>query len=312
MTHISTPRYDDLPVDESLGLPYSWGVLDGELGTLDRRTPENLREASALVKVGRALGLTLPLNEPDPPLFGRTPLQHEIFAIDRNSVDERLDSFFPQASSQWDGLRHIRARERGFFGGVDEDFAPGRGPLGIDAWARTGIAGRGVLLDIPAQRLREGRSYDPLAGETIHADDLAAAAAAQGVELRGGDILCVRTGWIEAYRGLDGPARADMAASPRFSGLSGGEDMARFLWDAGLSAVAADNPALEVSPGDPSIGSLHRRLIPMLGFVVGELLDFDELAALSEADGRWDFFFVAVPLNVPGGVGSPANALAIR
>lgn len=54
--------------------------------------------------------------------------------------------------------------------------------------------------------------------------------------------------------------------------------MSAFLWDAGLAALACDNPALEVAPGDPSIGSLHRRLIPLLGFAIGELLDFEELA----------------------------------
>ena len=67
-----------------------------------------------------------------------------------------------------------------------------------------------------------------------------------------------------------------------------------------------------LAPGDPAVGSLHRRLIPMLGFVVGELLDLGPLASLCAADSRWDFMFVAAPLNLPGGVGSPANAVAIR
>jgi hypothetical protein len=50
----------------------------------------------------------------------------------------------------------------------------------------------------------------------------------------------------------------------------------------------------------------------MLGTALGELFDFDELAAACRADGRWDFLFVSVPLNLPGGVGSPANAIVIR
>ena len=50
----------------------------------------------------------------------------------------------------------------------------------------------------------------------------------------------------------------------------------------------------------------------MLGFAVCELLDLERLAGLCAADDRWDFLFVAVPLNMPGGIGSPANALAIR
>jgi hypothetical protein len=46
--------------------------------------------------------------------------------------------------------------------------------------------------------------------------------------------------------------------------------------------------------------------------VLGELFDFERLAEACAADRRYDFLFVAVPLNLPGGVGSPANAVAIR
>ena len=50
----------------------------------------------------------------------------------------------------------------------------------------------------------------------------------------------------------------------------------------------------------------------MLGVVVGELLDLERLAELCGADDRWEFLFVGVPMNLPGGIGSPANAVAIR
>jgi kynurenine formamidase len=86
--------------------------------------------------------------------------------------------------------------------------------------------------------------------------------------------------------------------------------MARYLWDHRVSFVAADNPAVEARPGHP--GYLHRRLIPMLGIGLGELFVLDALAEDCRADGRYSFFFTAVPLNLPGGVGSPANAFAIK
>jgi kynurenine formamidase len=303
--------FDELPVNEKLGLRHAWSVLDPDLGTLSRSGPAQIVAAARLVRDGTVLALSLPLTEPDPPLFGRDPIRHEIFATDRNTLDDRLDSFYPQGSSQWDGLRHIRARELGYFGGVDEEFSPGAGALGIEHWA-AGIVGRGVLLDVVAHRRRLGTDYDPLASEAIDAQELRAVAESQDVQLESGDVICVRTGWIDAYRELDEAGRVQMSGSARASGLAGSEDVARLLWDCGAIAVAADNPTLEVAPGDPSVGSLHRRLIPMLGFVVGELLDFGPLASLANADGRWDFLFVAVPLNLPGGVGSPANAVAIR
>ena len=304
--------FDDLPVLEALGLRHAWDVLDRDLGTLQKASEETVQAAMSSARSGTVVNLNLPITEPDPPLFGRSPVEHEVFYPDRNTLDDQLNAFYPQSSSQWDGLRHVRAREHGFFGGWTEAFSPGGGPLGMEHYAEHGIVGRGLLLDVVAHRERQGRDYDPLSGETIDADDLREIVAAQQVELRAGDILCIRTGWIEAHRAAEPETRAELARTIRVSGLAGSEDVARFLWDSHAAAVAADNPTVEVAPGDAAIGSLHRRLIPMLGFAISELLDLERLAELCAADGRWDFLFVAVPLNIPGGISSPANAVAIR
>jgi kynurenine formamidase len=304
--------FDDLPVLEALGLQHAWTVLDRDLGTLQKCSEQTVQAALSSARSGTVVNLNLPITEPDPPLFGRSPVEHEIFYPDRNTLDDRLDAFYPQSSSQWDGLRHVRAREHGFFGGWTDAFPAGGGPLGMEHYAEHGIVGRGLLLDVVAHRARQGRDYDPLSGETIHADELREIVAAQQIDLRPGDVLCIRTGWIEAYRALEVEARLAIAETIRVSGLAGSEDVARFLWDSHAAAVAADNPTVEVAPGDAAIGSLHRRLIPMLGFAVSELLDLERLAGLCAADGRWDFLFVAVPLNIPGGISSPANAVAIR
>jgi hypothetical protein len=57
---------------------------------------------------------------------------------------------------------------------------------------------------------------------------------------------------------------------------------------------------------------MHWRLIPLLGLPIGELWDLDALAADCAADGAYEFLFTSAPLNVPGGVGSPPNAIAIK
>ena len=75
--------------------------------------------------------------------------------------------------------------------------------------------------------------------------------------------------------------------------------------------MAADNPALEASPIDPD-ERLHTKLLNHLGVPIGELWWLDALAAACASDGRYDFLLVSAPLGVPGGVGSPANAVAIR
>ena len=308
------PIFDELPLLEPLGLRHAWNAFGpgDDLGTVNHLTPERVVAAAGLVRTGQVFDLSWPLELPDPPLYGREPLRHEIYVQTRNDRDERLDSFFPQGSSQWDGLRHVRCREFGFYGGLTDEFEPGPGRLGIEHWADHGMVGRGVLLDVAHLFAEQGDPLDPHAARSITWEDLQATAEAQRVDLRPGDILCIRLGWAEAYEELDAPGRARVAEEMSFPGLSAAESMARFLWDHQVAALACDNPAVEVSPGDPAVGSLHRRLIPCLGMALGELFRFGGLAAACRADGRWDFLTVAVPLKVSGAVGSPANTVAIR
>ena len=49
-----------------------------------------------------------------------------------------------------------------------------------------------------------------------------------------------------------------------------------------------------------------------MGLVLGELFDFEDLPADCAADGIYECLLVAAPLNIPGGVGSPINPLAIK
>ncbi len=124
--------------------------------------------------------------------------------------------------------------------------------------------------------------------------------------------MLLRTGFVGAYLNSDAEGRASFSEQRHSSGLIATEGMARYLWDAGWAAVVTDNPAVEAVPGSAEDGYLHRRLIPLLGFPLGELFDLDALAADCRADGRYSCFFVGVPLNLPGGVGSPANSIAIK
>jgi len=53
-------------------------------------------------------------------------------------------------------------------------------------------------------------------------------------------------------------------------------------------------------------------LIPAIGIAMGEIYYVKELAEDCAADGVYEFFFCAPPLNLPGGAGSPANPQAIK
>jgi len=308
--------FDELPRLPGSGLRHSWHVHGpgDQLGTLNRLRGDVVAAATAAVRTGERIGLSLPLGLPDPSFFGRQSPRHTLFPMGPGggAWDDRLDGFYLQASSQWDGLRHIRAGEEGFYGGWQGSPDADPGPLGIQHWARPGIVGRGVLIDLAG-----ADGYDPFTHVVFGVADIEAALRAQGTSLRFGDILCVRTGWTEKYQTLDTQARADLSArladpfSYTCAGLAGSEEMSRFLWDTGVAAVTSDNPAVEAVPMDPGMGSLHLRLIPCLGFAIGELFDFAALAAACHRERRYEFLFVSVPLNLTGGIGSPANAVAI-
>lgn len=312
---VEVPRYDELPLNETMGMRTSWGVFgaDDEAGTVNHLGHDAYRRGAACIKTGAVHCLSLPLDLPDPPWTPRrTRYEHHVYFSKRNSQDDYIDNFQLQGSSQWDGLRHYRAREFGFYNGLTEqDAGAGGTRLGIDVWARRGIIGRGVLLDVAGYLAAQGTPIDPRAGVGIEASTLEAVAEAQGSPLEPGDILLVRTGYMQAYLAATPAERVGFAEQRDCPGLSAGEETARFLWDNMLAAVAADNPAVENVPGSREKGSLHQRLIPMLGFAIGEFFTFETLAAACAERGDYTCFFVSVPLNLPGGVGSPANAVAI-
>ena len=305
--------YDELPEVPGLGMRHAWGEFgpNDALGSINLLTPERVAAGAALAKSGEMISLDLPLNLPDPPMFGRGRYRHDIFALNRNEMDDRLDSFHPQASTQWDALGHVRCREHGYWGGRINNPTDGPNELGIEHWAEHGLAGRGVLLDIAGWFRAQGRPLDPFEPVRITADELASVLSAQQEALTPGDILCLHTGWVDTYKALDQAGRERIAASPTSAGLRADEAMARFLWNAHPGALCCDNPAIETIPGDAAIGSLHRRILPLLGLALGEFFDFERLTERCRASGRWSFFFVATPLKLPGGIGSPGNALAI-
>jgi hypothetical protein len=313
------PRFADLPVRSGAPPGSAWGVFgdDDGIGTLNFIRPEHVAAAAKLVGQGKVFSLNLGLELPDPPFFGRKPIRHHLFEkYGGTALDDYLDDLYPQASSQWDGLRHFADPDYGFYNGAQlaELTAPGATRLGVQHWALRGIATRGVLLDVARMLADEGVSPDPFDFFPISPDVLDRTARRQRVELRPGDVLLVRTGWLEAYVQLDRRKREELAAPgrPGAPGLHG-DDVPAFLWDNQVAAVAADNPALEATrAGDSSKLSLHIALIARLGMPLGELWRLGPLAADCDADGVYEGMLVSAPLNVLGGVGSPANAIVLK
>jgi kynurenine formamidase len=313
------PTFDQLPVRAGAPPGSAWGVFgdDDEVGTINLLTPERVLAAARSIRHGKVFALNLPINIPDPPLFTRGAHKHTIkqFPGELNFVlDDYLDNFYPQASSQWDALCHVKHPTLGAYNGIPDEQITGRGGtrLGIDNLARRGIAGRGVLADIGRYHEQNGTQIDFTKPISIPLEDLEATLAAAKVTLRAGDILLVRIGWTRFYLHASDEVKAELARDTQVPGIESSPRVARWLWDHHIAAIASDSPALEALPKPAGEDFFHFQLLAFFGMPIGEMWNLESLANDCAFDHQYDFFLTSAPLNVPGGVGSPPNALAIK
>lgn len=314
------PRYDELPVRPGAPKGAAWGVFgdNDELGTINLLTPELVLKAAGEIRRGKVFPLNLPINLPDPPIYGRQPYRHHLFPIPQADffTDDYLDNFYPQGSSQWDAIGHIKHPVYGHYNGLPESEVTGRGGggtrLGIENLARRGIAGRGVLIDAARYLERRGKTVHCSGSDVITVTDLEAALAEQKTKLRPGDVLLVRVGWLKSYLACSAQERTELAQRNDAPGVEGTTAMARWLWDNRIAAVASDAPAFEAVDPATMTEMLHPYLLAFFGMPIGEMWDLEALAEDCAADKRYTFFLTSAPLNIPGGVGSPPNALAIK
>jgi hypothetical protein len=319
------PKRANLPVvpGTPAGSAWFWGGND-ELGRLNLLTPQRISKATQEnVKKGDVISLNLPLDVPSPPFFGRKPFRHEIKSIGNGAFDDET-AMNTQSSSQWDGFRHFSLSGYHYNGVLSEEILGDEDDreehstvsqrLGIDVWAKKGIVGRGVFLDV-YNWAQEVRPYDPFTKYSLTVSDLEACAKAQGVTFQIGDILLVRTGWVTKYLSLTDKEKEERAnwdvMRHEYAGLEASEDMKDFLYDTYFAAAACDNANFEVWPPASIEESLHASMLPLWGMPIGELWDFERLSEKCKELGRWTFLLTSAPGNVPGGVGSPPNALAL-
>ncbi|KAF2765255.1 hypothetical protein EJ03DRAFT_217646 [Teratosphaeria nubilosa] len=319
------PNFSDLPLDPNGPHHNAWGLYGktDQLGTLNRLIdPLIVSTAATEIRTGVRISLDWPLDaQSDLPFFGRQAFHKQVYQKAPRIVNDDVWTFNTQSSSQWDGLRHFGyQKEEVFYNGVTlADIHGGKGDVnGIQAWAEKGIVGRGVLLDYHEWRLKNqggegggGGQYNAFETAGISAAELKAVARAQGTEIQFGDVLLIRSGYMDAYNRL---SRAEIMTlrerQPlRFVGVEQSDEMMEFLWGH-FSAVAGDQPSFEAWPTQREF-ALHEVLLGGWGMPIGELFDLEKLGRHCKAVGRWSFFLTSEPCNVPGGVASPPNALAI-
>ena len=170
----------------------------------------------------------------------------------------------------------------------------------MQAWADHGIVGRAVLLDV-WNHLH--KSYDPFTTRPITLEELKSCATAQGVEFQYGDILIVRSGWLDAYHRMSAADREALGHvkgyAHEFVGVEQTEGMLDFLHDHYFSAVGGDTPGFEAWPPKPP-HVLHAHLLPLWGLPIGEMWDLEKLAETCKRHKQYTFFFSSSPSNVPG------------
>lgn len=290
-----------------------WGD-DDEVGTLNFITPEKLVSAARLVTSGKTFDLGMEFG-PAGPFRGkglRTNPQHimtllpsDVEAVTPDGMIASDDMIILplQAATQWDSLAHVG------YGGRFYNDAPSGSVNSFRGATRNSFSkandkliSRGVLLDIA--RLK---GVDELEiGYEITAADLEEAEERQGVRVESGDILCIRTGAYRQY--LQGEIDKFMGdeAGP-------GLDTCRWLHDREVAAIALDNHACEVRPSPLGLTNpFHEVVLRDLGLMIGEMFNFEELAADSAEDGVWEFLLSATGLKITGSVSSAVTPIALK
>ncbi len=126
------------------------------------------------------------------------------------------------------------------------------------------------------------------------------------VKVSPGDVILLYTGrWKR---------RAALGPWPNATGFAGYHaDVAYFLKERGVSFIGHDGPN-DVSPtGFPQTVGLpiHQLALVAMGVSIFDNLDFERTAEEAKRLNRYEFLFMASPLRIDKGMGSPLNPLAI-
>lgn len=170
--------------------------------------------------------------------------------------------------------------------------------LGNKGWTKAGadkippIITRGILIDVAGEKgvTMLSDSYE------ITPEDLQRALQKQGVTLRQGDVVLIRTGrmtvWPDAKKFV-----------PNEPGIT--KESAAWLVDNGAVLIGADNMGVEKFPMAQE--SVHTYLFAERGVCLLELVWLEDLAK----DKVYEFAFIAAPIKLRGATGSPTRPLAL-
>ena len=271
-----------------------WGP-DDEAGAVNLITAEKRRGAASLVRNGRTVSLSRIFEPP----------QHFVRKNDRGNgagsvVDYYGFIYHGQTITHIDSLCHIwEDAEDGVWNGRHPDEAVdthGASFGSVTAW-ENGIITRGVLLDVPRHRGTSHVTPD----RPVHGWELAEIAQAQGVDVGPGDALLVHSGreaFQRAGNTIGGGDRPGLHAS-----------CAKFIRDRDVSLLGWD--MMDARPNDYGLAYPVHAVLTYFGVALLDNALLEPIANACAEEGRHEFMFMALPLRVARGTGSPANPIAM-
>jgi len=287
-----------------------WGDED-ELGTLNLIDAAAVQRGAACVRSGTRFSLSLPLDENGPQIGGvpgrvnatrtMTQVNAEFTGTpDGFCTSDDVVTMGLQAATHWDALAHVSYSGQ-LYNGFPASTVTDQGASRCGIARVESLTTRGVLLDVA--RTRGADRLEP--GYGVTPDDLDAALP---VELVPGDVVLVRTGFVQLFKAGDRRAYA--------GGDQPGLTMATAKWfhDHDVAAVATDTYTFEVWPcEDPKmLLPLHLLHLRDMGLTQGQNFDLEALADDCASDGVFEFLLEASPLPFTGACGSPVNPVAVK
>ena len=303
------------------GWGWIWGA-DDEVGALNAMSDATRLEALSLVTEGRCydLGVTYsresfiwPGHSPGEVMSFRSPEgvrrqgDHE-FVLPSGTAWHSCALFMnDNVATQIDGLGHaVVGEDMHWYNGFTE--AEHGGDFGVQKCSAAGIppiVNRAVLIDVAG--LKEVEALP--GGTAIGVADLEAALERQGVEVRVGDLVFVRTG-AARFWGEVGADHETIAAHD-----SAGLSLAAAKWlieEKGALGLGSDTSGVEVAPpheGAESFVPVHVYALIEQGVHLFELHDLEALAR----DEVWEFCYVGATNKIAGTTaGFAMRPLALR
>jgi kynurenine formamidase len=289
------------------GWGWIWGP-DDEIGALNAMTPASRLAALATIGEGQVFDLGVPLDRGSFLWPGHVHTEVLPFRTARG-IKTMGDLIPPDPSSmafhtsvvmlsdhagtQLDGLCHATSGDddHWYNGFRSDEWCTDFGPSRASAEHIPPIIARGVLVDVAAHQGVEALAPS----QPIEPDDVAAALDHQGVDVRPGDVVLVRTGALH-YWGDDGHDH-ERIAGPDTAGIT----LATARWlceDKGAMVIGSDTSTLEVVPAvdGTAVAPVHEYLLVEQGVHMGELHYLEDL---SEA-GVHEFCYIALTPKVRG------------